>query len=329
MAVGPDDARAGYGATTGVDKLRAMEVFVRVVETGRFARAAESLQLPKATATMLIQKLEALLGVKLLERSTRRVTVTPDGAAYYERCVAILAQVSETEELLRRERASPRGRLRIDAPTLIARSVIVPALPRFFASYPEVQLALACSERQADLVEEGIDCAIWSGEIEDSSLVARRIGFLYSATCAAPSYLAAHGRPVHPDDLARHRCINHFSPRTGRWFDWTFARNGARIQTPLEGHIALEDENSYVAAAEAGLGVAQIPAFILKEAMERGALELLLADWFPEPSPLHVVYVRNRHLSGKVRAFVDWVAELFRDHDGIQLRSALRRPAPG
>jgi LysR family transcriptional regulator for bpeEF and oprC len=309
-----------------VDKLQAMEVFVRVVETGGITHAANSLQLPKATATTLIQRLEAALGVKLLNRTTRRVSVTPDGVAYYERCVAILAQVRETEELLTHQHVTPRGRVRVDVPTLIARSVIVPALPSFFARYPDIDLALVCSERRADLIEEGIDCAIWSGEIEEPSYVARRVGFLWFATCAAPSYIAKHGQPRHPEDLAKHRCINQFSSRTGRISDWVFSKNDTRIQTSLQGHIALEDENSYVAAAEAGLGIARIPAFVLKEAMENGGrLELVLGDWFPEPAPLYVVYPQNRHLSSKVRVFVDWIAELLSEHDGIQLRSTLRQ----
>src|SRR5262245_41521204 len=225
-----------------MDKLQAMEVFVRVVETGGVTRAADSLHMPKATAATLIQKLEATLGVKLLNRTTRRVSVTPDGAAYYERCVAILAEVRETEESLAKQQSTPRGRVRVDVPTLMARSVFVPALPKFFERYPEIELALASNERRADLVEEGIDCAVWSGEIEDSRLVARRVGFLYFATCAAPSYLAAHEQPHHPDDLTQHRCINHFSPRTGKTVDWTFSKDGTRVQTTLRGNIALEDE---------------------------------------------------------------------------------------
>jgi len=307
-----------------MNKLQAMQVFVRVVETGGMTRAADSLQMPKATATTLIQQLEAVLGVKLLNRTTRSVSVTTDGAAYYQRCVAILAQVRETEESLTQRHATPGGRLRVDVPTLMARLVIVPALSSFFARYPDIDLQLACSERRADLIEEGIDCAVWSGELEDSTLIARRVGQLYFGTCASPSYLAAHGQPRHPDELKAHRCINHFSPRTGKIFDWVFAKNGERIQTSLHGSIALDDENSYVAAAEAGLGVAQIPAFVLKEAMERGSLDLLLGDWFPEPAPLNIVYPENRHLSSKIRVFVDWVAELFSEHDGIQLRSTLR-----
>jgi LysR family transcriptional regulator for bpeEF and oprC len=232
-----------------MNKFRAMEVFARVVEAGGITRAADSLQIPKATATTLIQQLEAALGVKLLNRTTRSLSVTTDGAAYYTRCVAILAQIRETEESLARRHATPGGKLRVDVPTLMARSVIVPALPGFFARYPDIELQLGCSERRADLIEEGIDCAVWSGELADSSLVARHIGQLYFATCAAPAYLAAHGQPRHPDELPRHRCINHFSPRTGRVFEWIFAKNGVRIQIALAGQVALDDENSYVAAA--------------------------------------------------------------------------------
>lgn len=307
-----------------MNKLQAMQLFVRVVETGAMTRAADSLQIPKATATTLLQQLEADLGVKLLNRTTRSVSATTDGAAYYPRCVAILAQIRETEESLAQRHAAPGGRLRVDAPTLMARLVLVPALPAFFARYPDIDLQLGCSERRADLIEEGIDCAVWSGELDDSTLIARRVGQLYFGTCAAPAYLAAHGQPRHPEELAAHRCINHFSPRTGKIFDWVFAKNGVRIQTALRGQVALDDENSYLAAAEAGLGVAQIPAFVLKEALERGTLELVLGDWFAEPAPLNVVYPQNRHLSSKIRVFVDWVAELFAEHDGIQLRSTLR-----
>lgn len=306
-----------------MDKLQAMAVFVRVVEAGSFVRAADGLGLPKATATTLIQKLEAGLGVKLLNRTTRRLSVTPDGQAYYERCVAILADVRDTEEALRRANASPSGRLRVDVSTLMARLVIIPALPDFFARYPGIRLELGCSDHVPDLVEENIDCAVVSGEVSDQALIARRVGLLHIGTCAAPAYLAAHGRPSHPDDLAEHQCINYFSSRTGKTFDWIFAKDTQRIQTPLLGPIALDDANVYLSAAEAGLGIAQIPAFVLKESIEQGRLEPVLGEWISEPMPLSVVYPQNRHLSNKVRVFVDWIAALFADHDGIQLRSSL------
>lgn len=310
-----------------MDKLEAMALFVRVVETGGISRAAASLRIAKATATTLIQKLEASLGVKLLNRTTRRVSVTADGAAYYTRAVAILAEVREAEEALTQRSAAPHGRVRVDAPTLIARSVIVPALAHFFARYPDIELALACNERHFDLIAEGIDCALWIGDVADPSLVSRRVGFLYFATCAAPSYIAAHGLPTHPRELARHRCINRFAPGTGETAEWIFSKDLERVHAVFPSHLALEDENSYVSAAEAGLGLAQMPAFVVKEAMERGALELVLADWLPEPSPLHVVYPHSRHLSRRVRVFVDWLVALIADHDGIQLRSTLPQRA--
>ncbi len=271
-----------------------------------------------------MQKLEATLGVRLLNRTTRSVSVTPDGEAYYERCVAILGQVRETEEALTGQRTAPRGRLRVEVPTLLASAVLVPALPSFFERYPEVELALSCKERRSDLVEEGIDCALWSGEIAESTLVARRVAYLYYATCASPGYLAKQGRPAHPDDLRAHRCVNHLHGG-GRPADWVFSRGKTRVQVALSGHVAVDDENSYVAAVEAGLGIAQVPAFILKDAMERGVLDLVLPDWFPEPAPLYVIYPRHRQLSSRVRVFVDWVAALLESHDGIQLRSTLPR----
>lgn len=308
-----------------MNKLQAMEVFARIVETGGMTRAAEVMQLPKATVTTSIQQLERALGLKLLNRTTRKVTVTTDGAAYYKHCVSILGQIRETEDALSQRHDAPSGRLRVEVPTLMARLVIVPALPDFFARYPNIDIQLGCSERRSDLVEDGIDCAVWSGELNGAALIARRMGQLYLSTCASPSYLSAHGQPAHPEQLHAHRCINHFSPRTGKNFDWVFGKDGVRVQAELSGFIALDDENCYVAAAQAGLGIAQIPAFVLKEAMERGALQLVLGDWFAEPAPLHVVYPENRHLSRKIRVFVDWIAALFAEHDGIQLRSTLKK----
>jgi LysR family transcriptional regulator for bpeEF and oprC len=300
-----------------------MEIFAKIVETGGMTAAAAALRIPKATVTTSIQQLEAALGLKLLNRTTRKVAVTTDGAAYYKDCVAILAQVRDTEAALMQRRDAPSGRLRVEVPTLMARLVIVPAMAGFFARYPDIDVQLGCSERRSDLVEEGIDCAVWSGELESGALVARRVGQLYLSTCASPIYLASHPAPTHPNELAAHFCINRFLPRTDRTLEWIFAKDGVRVQTVLRGFIAVDDENCYVAAAEAGLGIAQIPAFVLKDAMDRGALQLVLGEWFAEPAPLHVVYPENRHLSRKVRVFVDWVAELFADHDGIQLRSTL------
>jgi LysR family transcriptional regulator, regulator for bpeEF and oprC len=309
-----------------MNKLQAMEIFAKIVESGGMSKAATALRMPKATVTTSVQQLESLLGLKLLNRTTRKVTVTADGGAYYKDCIAILAQIRETEAALMQQHDAPSGRLRVEVPTLMARLVIAPALPGFFARYPDIDIQLGCSERRSDLIEEAIDCAVWSGDLEGGALIARRVGQLYLSTCASPAYLRSHRSPTHPDELAAHRCINRFSPRTGKNLEWIFAKDGVRVHTSLRGCIAVDDENCYLAAAEAGLGIAQIPAFVLKEAMERGALQLVLGDWFAEPAPMHIVYPENRHLSRKVRVFVDWVAELFAEHDGIQLRSTLPKP---
>lgn len=301
-----------------MDKLQAMEVFVQVVDAGGFTRAAENMQLPKATVSTLISNLEAVLSVKLLNRTTRHVSVTADGAAYYERCLAILGDVREAEESLSKTRASPSGRLRVDVPTGLGRHVIIPSLPRFFARYPDIQLEVGCGDRLVDLIEEGIDCAVRGGELADSTLIARRIGMLYAVTCAAPSYLATHGRPQHPHELLQHRCINYFSAKTGKIYEWDFARAGERIQLRVPGTVALNDSDAYLEASLAGMGVGQMALASVRPHLETGRLELVLDDWCVDPIPLHVVYPQNRHLSAKVRVFVEWIAELFAGHDELQ-----------
>ena len=188
-----------------MNKLQAMEVFVQVVDCGSFTKAADALQLPKATVSTLVQSLETTLSAKLLHRTTRQVTVTSDGAAYYERCVRILSDVRDAEESLSRHRLSPSGRLRVDAPTGLSSEILVPALPDFFARYPDITIELGSSDRPVDLVEEGVDCAVRGGELVDLSLIARRVGVVNFVTCAAPSYIERFGMPQHPRDLERHR----------------------------------------------------------------------------------------------------------------------------
>ena len=298
-----------------MNKLQAMEVFVQVVDTGGFTRASENLKLPKATVSTLIQSLEASLSVKLLNRTTRHVSVTADGEAYYERCIRILSEVRDAEDSVGRNRLSPAGRLRVDAPTGLASTVIIPALPDFFARYPDIQLELGCSDRQVDLVEEGVDCAIRGGRrLADSRLVARRVGTMNYVTCASPVYLEQHGRPMHPNDLVNHRCVNYFSARTGKVFDWYFTQNDQRLQVTLSSHMAVSDSYAYTAAGLSGLGIIQMADFLMAEMIAEGRLMTILDDWSNEPLPIHVVYPQNRHLSAKVRVFVDWVTELFSHH---------------
>jgi LysR family transcriptional regulator for bpeEF and oprC len=309
-----------------MNKLLAMEVFVQVVDAGGFTRAADHLQMPKATVSTMIQTLEKTLEVKLLHRTTRQVSVTTDGAAYYERCLSILADVREAEEALSRNRANPGGRLRVDVATGIANDIIIPALPDFFARYPGIALELGCGDRPVDLIEEGVDCAIRGGPLPDSGLIARRIGVLHFVTCATPAYLALHGRPGHPNDLAAHRCVNYFSSKTGKTHDWDFARGDEQVTIAVPASLAVNDVTAYVSAGLAGIGIMQMASFSMDAHLASGALELLLEDWVSTPLPVHVVYPHNRHLSAKVRVFVEWVADLFMTHPRFQSKAQVRRP---
>jgi LysR family transcriptional regulator for bpeEF and oprC len=303
-----------------MNKLQAMEVFVQVVDAGGFTRASESLQLPKATVSTLVAGLEAALSVKLLHRTTRQVSVTADGAAYYERCLRILADVKDAEESLSRTRLSPSGRLRVDAPTGLSHEILVPALPSFFEQYPDIQLELGCSDRPVDLIEEGVDCAVRGGQLSDSTLIARRVGLLNFVTCAAPSYLERYGTPLHPRDLERHRCVNYFSSKTGKIYTWDYSRDGERIEMMLPGVVALNDSNAYLQAGLAGLGIIMMTDVQLDNHGAGGRLVQVLQDWVTDPLPIHVVYPQNRHLSAKVRVFVEWVADLMASHPQMRLR---------
>jgi len=303
-----------------MNKLQAMEVFVQVVDAGGFTRAAENMQLPKATVSTLVQSLELALEVKLLNRTTRQVSVTADGAAYYERCLQILSDVREAEESLSKNRASPSGRLRVDVSTSLANDIIIPSLPGFFERYPDIRLDLGCSDRQIDLIEEGVDCAIRGGNLPDSALIARRIGVLHFVTAATPAYLEKYGRPQHPRDLVNHRCVNYFSSKTGKTLDWDFVRGEESIFIPVPACLAVNDSTAYTVAGLRGLGMVQIPNYKIEPMLEAKLLELVLEDWTSAPLPVNVVYPQNRHLSAKVRVFVEWVADLFMTHPRLQLR---------
>ena len=305
-----------------MNKLQAMEVFIQVVDAGSFTRAAETLQLPKATVSTLIQALETSLASKLLHRTTRHVSVTSDGATYYERCVRILADVRDAEESLSRHRFSPSGRLRVDAPTGLASEILIPALPGFFERYPDITLELGSTDRPVDLVEEGVDCAVRGGELLDENLIARRVGIVNFVTCASPSYIERFGMPLHPSDLERHRCVNYFSAKNGKISHWDFTRDGERIDVMLPGAIALNDSNSYVRAGLAGLGVINMTDYLLTEHLATGKMVRLLPEWRCDPIAVHVVYPHNRHLSAKVRVFVEWVAELFAGNPHLRLQPA-------
>lgn len=303
-----------------MNKLQAMEVFVQVVDAGGFTRAAENMQLPKATVSTLVQALEQALEVKLLHRTTRQVSVTSDGAAYYERCLRILSDVKEAEESLSTNRASPSGRLRVDVSTGVANDIIIPALSDFFQRYPDIRLDLGCSDRTVDLIEEGVDCAIRGGNLPDSALVARRIGVLQFVVAGTPEYLAKHGRPQHPNDILQHRCINYFSSKTGKTFEWDFVRGEETIMIAAPACLAVNDATAHTTAGLQGLGLVQMARYQAEDMVSSGKMELVLEDWLSIPLPINVVYPQNRHLSAKLRVFVEWVAELFSQHPGLQIK---------
>jgi DNA-binding transcriptional LysR family regulator len=307
-----------------MDKFSAMQAFVRVVEAGTFTKAADSMGLPKPTVTRLIQELEKELDTKLLNRTTRKVTVTVDGAAYYEQASRLLGEVHELESSMSRAKASPRGKLKVDIPSSLGLAVIIPALPDFHARYPDIQLELGVSDRPVDIIAENVDCVIRGGEITDQSLVARRIGEFYLVTCASPAYLKRHGVPQHPRDLDEdHHSIRYVSPRNGKLYTFKMHKDGEVVEVGGRHTLSVNDSNAGVAAALAGLGVLHTLTFLVQDHIASGALEPLFTAWCTEAKPIHVVYPPNRHLSNKVRVFVDWIAELFARHDLINRKSSL------
>jgi len=294
-----------------MDRFQAMQVFTRVVEVNSFTQAAESLGMPRATVTTTIQALERRLKVRLLNRTTRKVSLTPDGAAYYERCLRILADVEEAEASFVDGGRGPAGRLRIDVPPSIGRLILVPMLCDFRTRYPGIELVIGMTDRPVDMVQEAVDCVIRIGELKDPNMVARRIGMLQFITCAAPRYLAAHGEPRSIEDLARHKAVQYFASRTGQVFDWDFVVDGEAVAVKMDGVVAVNDGDAYLDCGLQGFGMLQAPGFMVQEHLKSGALVEVLPQSKPMPMPMSVVYLQSRHLSPKVRAFVDWVSELF------------------
>ena len=314
-----------------MDRFQAMQVFARVVEAGTFSKAADSLNLPKPTVTRLIQALEAHLDTKLLNRTTRRVTVTADGAAYYDRALRLLSEIDELESSMSRAKRNPKGRLRIDVGTQVAQLLLIPALPDFYARYPQIQIDLGVSDRPVDLIGENIDCVLRGGELTDQSLVARRLGEFHLIICASPAYLKRHGTPQHPNDLVgdQHVVVNHFSHLTGRIFPFNFTNHdGERLEIQGRHVLSVNDSNALLTAGLAGLGIIRTTTFMAQQYIGAGALVPLLLDWCADSVPIHLVYAPNRHLSTKVRVFVDWVAELFARSDLIHRKCSLPKPQP-
>ena len=311
-----------------MDQLLALRVFVRIAESGGFSKAADSMNIPRPTVTKLVQDLERHLGTKLLQRTTRRVNVTPEGAAYYERAVRLIGDLDEMDESAARARAQPRGRIRVDIGSVLANMILIPALPGFRARYPELHVDFGVSDRPIDLIGEGVDCVIRGGELADMSLVARRIADLDWVTCASPLYLRARGVPKHPCELVPreagskdktrvpgHAIVGYFSSLTGRAFPLEFRKGDERVLVQGQAVVAVNESTAHLSALLTGVGLGQAFKFMIAPHLESGRLRTVLDDWTRPRHPLHVVYPSNRHLSAKLRLFVDWVAEVFAPFD--------------
>ena len=311
-----------------MDQLLALRVFVRIAESGAFSRAADSMNIPRPTVTKLVQDLERHLGTKLLQRTTRRVNVTPEGAAYYERAVRLIGDLDEMDESTARARAQPRGRIRIDVGSVLANMILIPALPSLRARHPELHVDLGVSDRPIDLIGEGVDCAIRGGELADTSLVARRIADLDWATCASPLYLGARGVPSHPSELVArepgpkdkarvpgHAIVGYFSSLSGRASALEFHKGDEQVLVHGQAVVAVNESTAHLSALLSGVGLGQAFKFMVGPHLESGRLRTVLDDWTRPRHPLHVVYPSSRHLSAKLRLFVDWVAEVFAPFD--------------
>lgn len=307
-----------------MDRLQAMKVFTRVAEVGSFSRAADALAIPKASATTIIQQLEAHLNIRLLQRTTRRLSLTADGAAYYEHCVRILGDIDAVESSFHVNTQQPRGKLRLDFPGQLGREFLMPALFEFQQRYPEIELMVGMSDKPVDLIQESVDCVIRIGELQDSSLVARRLGDHLMVTVASPDYLERHGVPQTVDDLRHHTAINYFWGRTGRIMDLTFVVDGRTVTVKPRGKMAVNDTSVYVAGCLHGLGLAQAPLFMAAPYLRSGALVEVLPQFKPVAMPISAVYPHNRHLSPTLRVFVDWAVELFDDNDMLYGREPHR-----
>ena len=305
-----------------MDRFDAMQAFARVVEAGSFTKAAETLHMSKTTVTQLVQQLEARLRVKLLNRTTRKVNVTADGAVYYERVLQLLADMDDAETSLSSAATLPRGRLRVDVPSPLASMILVPALPAFYARYPDIQIDMGVSDRIVDMIDENVDCVVRGGELTDQSLMARRVGDLPLGVFAAPSYLARVGTPVHPQDLenSHHRIVGFLWARTGKPVPYAMRKHLESLQIKGRYALAVDDGNAYLAAGLAGLGVLWLPTYMSQAFVDRGELVPLFEDWSLDPMPLYVAFPPNRHISLKLRVFIEWVAELMAVHAPVSGR---------
>lgn len=308
-----------------MDKLDAMRVFVQVAETASFTQAANNLNLPKASVSAAIRQLETMVQTRLLVRSTRNVSLSADGKLFLGRCLDVLMAADELADLFKPEGSELVGSLRLDVPSRFARLVLIPALPEFLRAHPQLHISLSASDQAIDLVKDGVDCVLRFGKLaNDSSLVARPLGLVQMLSCASPGYLSRHGLPRSLDDLQSHQLIAYpvaDGPGRARWDCWVEGNAHSPLSLSLPSQIAVSSTESYLACALAGLGLIQAPAFDVQPHLERGDLQTVLAQHPPPPLPLHALFPHRRHLSPKLRALLDWLAQLTR-----QLKPAPQAP---
>ncbi|ATV18069.1 LysR family transcriptional regulator [Pseudomonas avellanae] len=310
-----------------MDRFDAMQAFARVVETGSFTKAAGTLHMSKTSVTQLVQQLEARLRVRLLNRTTRKVNVTADGAVYYERVVRLLADMDDAETSLSSAASLPRGRLRVDVPSPLASMLLMPAMPAFHARYPDIQIDMGVSDRIVDLIGENVDCVVRGGEITDQSLMARHVGDLQLGVYVAPGYLQRMGTPAHPHDLenSSHRIVGYLWARTGKALPYAMHRDGEQVRVQGLYTLTVDDGNAYIAAGLAGMGILWLPDYMARPYLARGDLVPLFQDWQLDTMPMYVAFPPNRHVSIKVRVFIDWVIELMAEHAPVGERGRLDR----
>ncbi|MCC6209126.1 MAG: LysR family transcriptional regulator [Gammaproteobacteria bacterium] len=292
-----------------MDRIDTMYVFLRVAETGSFTKAADQLNLPRATVSSAVQRLETALGTRLLHRTTRSVQLSRDGAAMLDRCRGLLAELDEIENLFRDVPARVRGRLKIDVPTRVARIIIAPALPDFLARYPGIDLEVGATDRPVDILQEGVDCVIRVGNVRSNGTVTHLIGHFHLLSCASPAYLQQYGVPVSPNDLDDHWVVNYASSGSGNILPWKYSENGEYRTRKMRSRITVNNTETYVACGLAGLGLIQAPSYGLTEQIARGELIEIMPQSRAEPMPVYAIHPDRHQLSHRVQAFIEWMKE--------------------
>lgn len=294
-----------------MDRIERFRIFARVVECSSFTRAADMLGLSRPFVSAAIQELEAHVGTRLLNRTTRKVAPTPDGIALSERSLRLIADVEEAEGFFRQTTRGPAGSVSVNVPGRIGRLIIVPALPDFLARYPEIDVNLGVTDRAVNLVEDGVDCVLRVGPLNDSGLIARPVGDLQLINVASPAYLRKYGTPKKPSDLSRHVAVNYASPSSGRVEPWEWVEHNEPRSMALRSRVTVNDAEAYIGSCLAGLGLIQIPAYDVNKHLAKRELIEVMRDHRAAPMPMTLLYL-HRPLSRRLKVFLDWMQPLLK-----------------